>query len=438
MAMPTATAGRDVEVNAMKRVLPLLAVVLGFLSALSVQAHAQHMTISAPAEMGMSHDRLELLGRAFTERAARGEAPGYVIMVARRGQLVFSRAIGVHTLSPRSAMEIDTKFRIASMTKPVMAVAALTLIEQGRLSLSDPVKKYLPEFAAMQVREADGAMTPQKRDMTIRDLMIHTSGIGYRFDTTTEIGKAYASAAPYENARTLKEASEIIARQPLYFQPGERFFYSYGFDVLGRVIEVITGESLEAYLARTIFRPLRMHDTSFTVNERERSSLASVYSRRDGVLQRMPGTVFGDPFDPQTWPSGGAGLISTAQDYLRFASMLERGGTLDGVQVISPASIALMTSNHFPQAIRERAAQGPLAGLAMGLGVAVVEDIGRTGALGAAGDFAWGGHYDTQFFVSPRYEIAAVILSQVQPTPGAPDSTTMRDFKSMVLAAVQE
>ncbi len=422
----------------MSRLLVSLAFIAGLSVAPVGQSVADELKTSEASKAGMSAARLELMGQAFADRVANGDAAGYVIMVARRGEVVFSRASGAQALNPKAPMELNTKFRIASMTKPIAAVAALTLIEQGRLNLSDPVKKYLPDFAAMQVRDSDGSLSAQKRDMTIRDLMIHTSGIGYRFDMTSELGKAYIAAAPYEKARTLAEATEIIARQQLYFQPGERFLYSYGFDVLGRVIEVVAKEKFEDYLARVIFRPLDMRDTSFTIAAADRSRLATVYSKRNGALQLMPGTLFGDPLDPQTWPSGGAGLISTARDYLRFAAMLERGGTLEGVQIVSPASVALMTSNHFPPALRERAASGPLAGLAMGLGVAVVEDAGRTGVLGAPGDFAWGGHYDTQFFVSPRFGVAAVILSQVQPTPGAPDPTTMRDFKSMVLAAVRE
>jgi len=386
----------------------------------------------------MSHSRLDQLASSFADRVNSGETAGHVMIVSRHGKIVFENAYGVRDLQTGEAMHINTKFRIASMTKPVTAVAVLSLLEQGKLALSDPVKNYIPEIAQMQVRNPDGSRSPAKRDMTIRDLFTHTSGIGYRFDPVSELGKAYIEAAPYEKADSLEEAVRIIAAQDLYFTPGEKFLYSYSTDILGRIVEVVSGENFADYAERVIFKQLGMQDTSFTISEADKDRLASVYTKApDQSLTPVPGDLFGNPFDPKTWPSGGAGLISTAPDYIRFAMMLVNQGSLDGVQILSPASVELMGSDHLPRAVQEQLEMSPLAGVGMGLGVAVTKDAARTGRLGASGDMAWGGHYDTQFFVSPRYGIAAVIMTQLQPHPEAPSTDTMALFKTQVLASVK-
>jgi CubicO group peptidase (beta-lactamase class C family) len=425
----------------MRAILAFVAV--GVALALSQSAAADpaspRLSSTQAAHVGMSADRLNRLTDTFEARVKAGEAAGYVLLVARHGRVVYQHSFGVQALDSRQPMRADTLFRIASMTKPVTAVAALTLIEQGKLSLADPVKRYLPEIGTMRVQEPDGTLAQAKRDITIRDLLIHTSGIGYRFDTATPLGKAYIAAAPYEKGTSLSDAVARIAELPLYFQPGERFLYSYGFDVLGRVIEVVTGAPFESYVERTIFTPLGMHDTRFSLDTRARARLAAVYQKQgDGSLKPMPGTLFGNPFSSAVWPSGGAGLISTAPDYLRFAQMLLNGGERAGVRILSPASIALMTSDHVPTSLRSRLLGTPLEGQRIGLGVAVVDQVGRSAGLAGEGDFGWGGHYDTQFFISPAYGVVGVLLSQRQPRPGEDDLNTLRLFKSLVLGAVEK
>jgi CubicO group peptidase (beta-lactamase class C family) len=416
-----------------------VALALGLSQPTVAEPAPQPMASTTPVRVNMSAARLDRLTQTFDARVKAGEAAGYVWLVARHGQLVTQQSVGVQTLGSAEPMRTDTLFRIASMTKPVTAVAALTLIEQGKLSLADPVKRYLPEVGAMRVQEPAGTLVQPKRDITIRDLLIHTSGIGYRFDTTTPLGKAYVAAAPYETGTSLADAVSRIAAQPLYFHPGERILYSYGFDVLGRVIEVITGEPFERYVARTIFTPLGMRDTRFSLEANARNRLATAYQKQeDGSLKPMPGTLFGDPFNPAVWPSGGAGLISTAPDYLRFAQMLLNGGVLGGVRILSPASVALMTSDHLPTTLKPRLTGTPLEGQRFGLGVAVVDQLGRSAGLAGEGDYGWGGHYDTQFFISPAYDVVAVLFSQRQPRPGEEDLNTLRLFKSLVLGAVEK
>jgi len=407
-------------------------------SCASLETPSLDVTQDAGTTM-LSAERLEVLEDQFRRRVESGEAPGYVMMIATGDEIVFRSTMGLRDIENEAPLQEDTKFRIASMTKPVTAVAILTLLERGDLQLSDPVSDYIPEIGNMRVRNPDGTLVDPDRDITIRDLLTHTSGIGYRFDDTSELGQAYNEAAPYQKADTLEEATSIIASQSLYFSPGGRFFYSYSTDILGRVIEVVAGEPFNDYLDRVIFTPLGMSDTGFNLPDTDRDRTAIVYMQQDdGSLSPTPGDVFGDPFEATTWPSGGAGLVSTAPDYMRFAMMLEGEGSYKGMQILSPASVELMASDHLPQDLQDRIARTPLAGIGIGLGVAVVKDPAATGRLGAEGDFAWGGHYDTQFFISPEYGLSAVILTQLQPAPGAPDNETMNLFKTLVLSSVIE
>ena len=399
-------------------------------------AQAQPATAARQELADMSQSRLSALDAEFARRVQAGEAVGYVYLIARKGRIVHRGATGARRLGG-PAMSEDTLFRIASMTKPVTAVAVLRLVEQGKLSLDDPVADYLPQIGAMQVRLPDGTSRPPARPVRVRDLLTHLSGIGYRFDNESPLGREYVAAAPFEKAASLAEAVDAIGGLDLFFDPGSRFLYSYGLDVAGRLVEVVSGQRFDAFLRDEIFVPLAMHETGFVLPEDARSRLAQVYARGDdGTLLPQPGDVFGDPFDPATWPSGGAGLISTPRDYIRFAMMLENGGSLEGVQVLSPASLALMTADHMPRSLRDKVAGTPLEAMGLGLGVAVTLDPGLSGTLAGKGDFGWGGYYDTQFFVSPEYGIAAVIMTQYEKRPDEPDRDTLQTFKTLTLAAV--
>lgn len=401
-------------------------------------AHAEPAETPSPELSAMSEHRLAALDIEFARRVRVSEAAGFVYIIARDGKIVHRGEAGTQSLGGPSMSE-DTLFRIASMTKPVTAVAVLRLVEQGKLSLDDPVGKYLPPIGAMQVRLPDGSIRPPERPVKVRDLLTHLSGIGYRFDEDSALGREYVAAAPYERAASLEEAVSAIGQLDLFFDPGSRFLYSYGLDVAGRLVEVISGTSFDAFLRAEIFDPLAMHDTGFFVPEEKRVRLAEVYGEaEDGGLMPRPGDIFGDPFDPATWPSGGAGLISSPRDYIRFAMMLENGGALEGVQVLSPASLALMTADHMPQTLREKIAGTPLEAIGLGLGVAVTLDAGRGGTLAAKGDFGWGGYYDTQFFVSPQFGIAGVIMTQYEKRPDEPDRDTLATFKTLTLAAVRQ
>jgi CubicO group peptidase (beta-lactamase class C family) len=273
----------------------------------------------------------------------------------------------------------------------------------------------------------------------VRDLFIHTSGIGYRHDRETVIGRRYIEAAPYEKSASLEDAVETLASLPLYFDPGERVFYGYSTEVLGRIVEVVSGQPFDEYVTDTILQPLGMADTSFFVPEADEGRLASVVQKSgDGSLQAVRGDVFGDPLSEYTWPSPGAGLVSTAPDYLRFAMMLERGGELDGVRIVSRQSVELMTTDHLPESIRQRIEGTPLAGRGFGLGVAVTLDSKVASDPGRDGDYTWSGFYDTQFFVSPTTETVAVMMVQRQPRDDEPDRQTGRRFKEAVFRVLDQ
>ncbi|MGB6229092.1 MAG: serine hydrolase domain-containing protein [Litorimonas sp.] len=387
---------------------------------------------------GLDMDRLSKLETLFADRVERGESAGYVGRVLLAGKPVYDFAVGRQGLEPDAPPLSDTtRFRIASMTKPVIGVAVMTLVDDGLISLDDPVADFIPSVGEMAVMGPDGDTTPASRPITVRHLLTHMSGIGYKFDPVSPVGRLYTEANPYETAGTLEDAVETLAALPLYFQPGDRFFYSYGTDIAGRLVEVASGRSLPDYLRARIFDPLGMVDTGFHVGPEAAPSLATVYTKPpDGPLEPVPGDLFGDPLDPGTWPSGGAGLVSTVADYSRFIAMLAGDGTTEGTRILSRPAFALLVDDHFPESFAAMLGGTPFDGIGMGLGVAVVKDPSKRPTLSGSGDFGWGGHYDTQFFVSPEYDVAAVVMTQLQPHPEAADTQTLDLVKTAVLSAV--
>jgi CubicO group peptidase (beta-lactamase class C family) len=330
------------------------------------------------------------------------------------------------------------------MSKPITTVAVLMLYERGRFHLDDPVSQFLPEFAHPRVFtgvDAAGALTtvPAKREITIRDLLTHTSGLGYLFDTQSPLGKAYLSLA-IDPHGTLADNVRLIATQPLYFQPGEGWFYSYADDVLGRLVEVVSGQPFAQFLRENIFLPLQMNATGFYVPAEAKSSMTTVYRRDEqGALQ--PVNSLDDPSDPRRWPSGGGSIISTAGDYLRFAQMLMNGGSLDGRQYLSPVTVDLMTHNQVAESAMVDFWGAGSTGLGYGMGVGVEIDTRHATHAGYPGDISWGGVFDTHWVASPRSGIVAVMLTQSDPR--GVDASRQRaanddDFLNQVFAAITD
>lgn len=396
-----------------------------------------------PGAMGLSSERLDRLAAHFAGEVDRRHAAGYTLLVARDGKLVYSKAIGFRDLEHRVPMTMDTRFRIASMTKPVTTVAVLMLYEEGKFLLDDPLGRFLPEFAHPRVYtgvDAEGHFTtePARRDITIRDLLTHASGLGYAagFDRTTPLGKAYA-ALDLTSPGTLADKIRLLATMPLYFHPGENWRYSYADDVLGRLIEVVSGMPFETFLDQRLFKPLKMQATTFYLPAADKPLLATIYKHDpDQGVKPSDSRWLSDPTTTDRWPSGGGGLISTAGDYLRFAQMLANGGHFEGHQYLSPVTVDLMTSNQVPEDAMFKYWGSDSVGLGYGLGVGVEIDTRRAPQAGYAGDYSWGGALDTHWLASPATGLVAVLLNQIDPSGNTEPQRTDREFRNLLFAAV--
>ena len=382
---------------------------------------------------GLSPDRLERLSTAMQRAVDEGEIAGIVTLVAHRGRTAHHEAFGHLDREAGTAMPRDAIFRIASMTKAVTSVAAMMLMEEGRLLLTDPVARFIPAFQQTTViGDTPETSVPARRPITIRDLMTHTAGLSYGGGQLEPVYKAHDLYFWYfaHRPEPIGASVERLAALPFAAQPGERWVYGFGTDVLGAVVERASGQPLDEFLRTRIFEPLGMTDTSFYLAEEKRSRLAVVYSAGPDGLTRAPEEWIGQG-DYVTGPrasfSGGAGLLSTASDYARFLQMLLNGGELDGTRLLSPTTVALMTSDHVGTLY------DPRGGLGFGLGFEVVEHVGRAGRPAAAGEYSWAGAYFTEFWVDPAHEVVAVFMSQLLPSGG---SQVRNRFRALVYQAI--
>ena len=383
----------------------------------------------APAAVGVSAERLGRLHDGMKAFVDRKEVAGVVTLVMRDGKLADIHATGHQDIESNTPMRTDTIFRIASMTKPMTSVAVMMLYEEGKLFLTDPVSKFIPTFRNMGVLEpkADKPVAAQ-RQITIRDLLSHRSGLTYGFLNGGAVGNGYRKNGVTDGlsttTMTLAEGIDKLAAEPLVAQPGAAWNYSLSTDVLGRLVEVVSGQSFDAFMRDRIIKPLRMVDTDFIVPESKWSRLATVYApdQAGGIRPMRDPETFGNAtFSPiayyksRTYFSGGAGLVSTAADYSRFAQMLLNGGSLDGVQLLSPKSIELMTRSHTTDLPPNLLLS---AGTGFGLGFRIVTDLAQTGAIGSEGRYGWLGIDGTEFWVDPKERLIGIVL--VQRYPGSP------------------
>jgi CubicO group peptidase (beta-lactamase class C family) len=392
--------------------------------------------VQAPAEqVGMSAKKLERIRELLKSEIDQGKLPGTVVMVARKGKLVYADAVGLQDKSEGKAMALDSVFRIYSMTKPLVSVAAMMLVEEGKVQLTDPVSKFLPAFKGQRVSvaRADGEFArltysnaAADREMTVQDLLRHTSGLAYgEITQNTPVRDAYAKAGVYlpgvrdYDARDLTPAEEAerVGAAPLAHQPGTVWEYSLASDILGRVVEAASGRRLSDFLDERLFKPLRMTDTAFFLPADKMVRLAQPLAV--DLASGQPIKVIDVSAQPKN-DSGGAGAVSTAADYLRFAQMLLNGGELDGVRILSRTTIELMTSDHLGSRIAAPVTPGELLlgtpGYTFGLGFAVRQGAGIAGVPGSAGEFMWAGYAGTYFWVDPKEQIAAVYMSQAPST----------------------
>jgi CubicO group peptidase (beta-lactamase class C family) len=365
----------------------------------------------APSEtLGFIPERLERLTAIMARQVEEKKAPGVSMLIARHGRIAYRQSVGA--LRPGGPpMSDDAIFRIYSMTKPVVSVAAMMLLEEGRLLITDPVSKYVPAFANAGVGVANGDkldLAPLKRPITVQDLMRHTSGLTYGFTGASPVQKLVKVANVADSDRTSAENVEAMAALPLMHQPGEVWEYSLSTDVLGRIVEIIEGASLGEVLQERLFGPLHMVDTAFYTPESKLSRRADPFSF-DFMI--AAGADARASTSPPKFESGGGGLLSTLADYTRFAAMLSFGGAIDGARILSPRTLAFMASDHLDAGVRkDHYLLWP--GHGFGLGFAVRTDPGRAPTAGSVGEFFWGGMMGTAFWVSPRDSLFAVLMVQ--------------------------
>jgi len=398
------------------------------LAALAAAAAALETT--SPEAAGLSAERLERLTEVLDGYVEDGRLAGGVALVARRGQIVYLNAFGDRDRESNAPMTPDTMFRIASQTKAIVSTAAMMLQEEGALLIGDPVGDYLPEFRETTVAlpRDDGGydVVRARRPITIRDLLTHTSGFGYGTGVAADRWQSAGLQGWYfaDRDEPIAETVKRIAALPADAQPGERWVYGYSTDILGALVERVSGQPLDRFLAERIFEPLGMHDTHFYVPEAKRDRLATVYAAAEGgTIVRAEGAGphgQGDYVDgPRKSFSGGAGLVSTATDYARFLQMLLNGGELDGVRLLGRKTVELMTIDHLGE-VTFRPGEG------FGLGFSIVEDVGRRGTPGSVGEFGWGGAYHSTYWVDPAEELVVVYLTQLLPAGDIDDHQKLR------------
>ena len=402
---------------------PLVVVLLASAVAASVEAQA-------PKVAGFNAEGIKKLDYRVVRAVEKNEISGAVGLLIRDGKVGYFRGVGMRDREAGSAMPTDAIFRIASMTKPVTSVAAMILVDDGKLSLDDPVAKYIPEFKDPKL--LDGK--PAGREITVRHLLTHTSGLTYRF-FGGPLGEKYAkdgvSDGVSQTEGVIADGARLLAREPILFAPGSSWNYSLSTDVLGRVVEVASGKPLDEFFRERIFIPLKMKDTAFFVSSEKVGRMAVLYQAGpDQSLRRAPeaaitqGTLVYSasyPYDgPRTYFSGGAGLTSTAGDYARFLAMLLNGGELDGVRVLKAETVKAMTTNQiteFPLTL------GSIHGDRFGLGFGVVTPAGKDKTPMSVGSYGWGGFFHTIFWVDPEKKLVGVFMTQLYPasTPIQPD-----------------
>jgi CubicO group peptidase (beta-lactamase class C family) len=380
-----------------------------------------------PEEVGFSAERLGRITAWLSREVEQGRIPGAVVAIGRKGKLAYLEALGYRDREANAPMRHDAVFGIASMTKPITSLALMILAEEGRVQLGHPVAHYLSEFRDQKVgvprAAADGrtdmALEPVARPVTVQDLLRHTSGLTYDNPGDHPVLRAYREARLRERGIGMAEFIRRLAALPLLHQPGTHWEYSYSTDVVGRIVEVVGGQDLNAFVAQRITGPLGMADTAFFLGDRGRDRVAE--PQVDRATGRRPELGFRSPFEPMSWFSGGGGMVGTAVDYARFCQMLLNGGHLDEKRIAARKTIELMTANHLPPGTRfgeyVAAAQRLLApipemGQGFGLGFAVRTEAGRNPAPGSVGDFFWAGAYGSYFWVDPREELYAVLMMQ--------------------------
>lgn len=432
----------------MRRFLFLLTVLTVVFSGISAQTQSiqksDQIQEASPESVGLSAERLARIDQMCREEVAKGNLPGIVSLVARNGKIVQWKAYGNATADGKE-MQSDAIFRIASQTKAITSTAVMMLWEEGKFQLDDPISKYIPEFKNQQVLKSfqysDTTWTgePVKNEITIRNLLTHTSGIGYgMIDADERFRMIYRKAGIIDafttEPVTLKKNIKKLAKMPLHHNPGEQFTYSEGLDVLGYLVEIVSGESFDTYLKNHIFDPLGMSDTWFYLPGDKADRLVDVQYKENGDWKKFPSTPYYDPDYPikgaKTYFAGGAGLSSTAKDYAVFLQMYLNGGEYNGVRLLSRKTVNTILSNQIGDI------WGEDADAKFGLAFQLVTEQGQNkGGNGSIGTFSWGGYFNTQYFADPEENMIGIIMKQTQ---GPVNDVTGWKFKQLVFQTIDD
>jgi CubicO group peptidase (beta-lactamase class C family) len=408
-------------------------------------------TVPSPETVGMSAQRLDRIHPVMQSYVDERGFAGLSVLIARQGQTVFAAQYGQRDAEAGKPMTEDTIFRIYSMTKPIVSTALMILFEEGRFRLSDPVAKFIPAFGSVKVLTDTGRLVDPVRPMLVRDLLTHTSGLTYDFLQDFPVGDLYREARLMNDpTRSLEGVIDALAALPLAFQPGTRWHYSLGIDVVARLIEVISGQPLGQFLAERLFDPLGMADTEFGVPPAKLDRLAAMYGLPDlfardqtmGALVEAAANGFNERSDvSDTYPTdsadvfvrGGIGLYSTAGDYLRFAQMLLNDGELAGARVMGRKTLSLMHSNHLPPDLLPYETGGvPNPGFGFGLGSRVVMNVADTAGPGSVGEYGWAGAAKTYYWVDPEEDLVGVLMTQYMIGFDQPE----QDLRSLTYQAI--
>jgi CubicO group peptidase (beta-lactamase class C family) len=413
--------------------------------------------VTSPEAVGMSSARLRRIAPVMESYVTERGVVGISTMIARRGEIVHDEQFGFQDKEAGIPMAPDTIFRIYSMTKPVVSTALMLLHEEGRFQLEQPVAQYLPAFGATKVLADDGTLVEQARPMQIRDVLSHTSGLTYDFMADNPVAQMYRDARIMnDSTRPLDALIDELATLPLAFQPGTRWHYSVGIDVAARLIEVLSGQTLGAFLQQRLFDPLEMSDTGFGVPDDQLGRVSAMYGLPDlvgenysaielmeaalnGFNERIDVSVTYPTSTPEVFQRGGLGLFSTAADYMKFAQMLANGGRVDrtpnGERLIGRKTLELMHGNHVPLELLPYEILGmPSPGMGFGLGSRVMLDVAQTAGPGSVGEFGWAGAAKTYFWVDPAEDLIGLFMSQYMTGMLLPD----RDLRSLAYQAIDD
>jgi len=407
-------------------------ILLTFLVLFQFSLNGQELEKILPEEVGVSSERINNLTNVLQDYVNDSKISGAVALIARKNKIIYFNSVGMSDLENNKVMGKDAIFRIASQTKAIVSAGIMILQEEGKLLISDPLWKYIPEFKETKVavpNEVGGyEIVKANRAITLRDLLTHTSGIGYGEGVAADLWKEAKIQGWYfaDRNEPILETVKRMGSLPFDAQPGEKFVYGYNTDILGAVIEVVSGQTLASFLQDQILDPLDMKDTHFYLPENKKNRLATVYSSgKDGIERTSKkGTMVSQGAyveGPRMSYSGGAGLLSTAMDYVKFLQMTLNGGTFSGKRILSRKSIELMTTNHLDKASFDKG-----DGTGFGLGFSVLQNLGLRGQMGSLGEYGWGGAYHSTYWVDPQEELVVVYFTQLIPAQNIDDHGKLR------------